>query len=108
MTDYVCSNCDYIGKRKAIKPGSGAIEWFLWLVLLFPGPIYSIWRILNKKYKCPHCGEEIMFKTDSVLGQRRVQTIEEELSHVNLSDKILERYRDVEKQKENKPEEGQW
>lgn len=86
MTDYICTKCDYVGKRKAIKRGSGALELFLWLVLLIPGPFYTLWRIFNKKYQCPHCGEEVMIPADSVLGQRRLQNIESELSKEELKD----------------------
>ena len=85
MTDYICTNCEYVGKRKEQKRGSLKVEIFLWLVLLIPGPFYSIWRIFNKIYSCPQCGFDIMIPADSVLGQRKLKQIESELSHKELS-----------------------
>ena len=58
--DYICTSCNYVGERKRVKPGSTGIEIFLWTMLLIPGPFYTLWRILNKHYACPECGERIM------------------------------------------------
>lgn len=85
MTDYICTKCEYIGKRREKKRGSTALEIFLWVVLLVPGPFYTIWRMLNKSYSCPQCDEELMISAESPLGQRRIQQIENEFSHNALS-----------------------
>jgi len=80
MTEYICSNCDYIGESKIKKPGSRAMEIFLWAVFFIPGPFYTIWRMINKKHTCPHCGEDIMIPANSMLGQRRLKKMNDETS----------------------------
>jgi len=59
-TLYVCADCNYVGPRVKVKPGSKGIELFLWLVLLVPGPFYSLWRILARKNGCPQCKSTTM------------------------------------------------
>ncbi|HEV2348917.1 MAG TPA: hypothetical protein VG028_03620 [Terriglobia bacterium] len=41
-----------------MTPGSFAIEIVLWLCFLFPGLIYSIWRLTARHETCPKCGEK--------------------------------------------------
>ena len=82
--DYICTRCNYVGQRKKVKPGSTAVEVFLWAVLLVPGPFYSIWRILRKVYACPQCGEKVMVAVVSGMGKKITQDIEDELSPDNL------------------------
>ena len=50
-----CPNCDYEGKPKTYTPGSGLIELVLWICLLIPGLIYSLWRHSARYYGCPEC-----------------------------------------------------
>lgn len=58
---YICTNCDYQGYRKEVKPGSLGIEILLWIVILFFATPYSIWRHFGKKRKiCPQCGAKEM------------------------------------------------
>lgn len=52
---HICGNC-----RSRIRPllrreGSTAVEVLLWLFLLVPGVIYSIWRSSTRKPVCPIC-----------------------------------------------------
>lgn len=52
---HICKECLYEGGRRTYTPGTKQMEWFLWLVFLFPGPIYSGWRIINRQHSCPNC-----------------------------------------------------
>jgi hypothetical protein len=80
MTQFICTNCGYEGKRKGIKPGSTTMEVLIWVTLFFPGPLYTLWRILGKRMVCPQCNEATMVKTNSPLGKRKQKMIIDELS----------------------------
>ncbi len=80
MSEYVCTSCGYVGRRKEVKPGSRLVELLLWTVLLIPGPFYSAWRFFNKKYICVHCGEDTVFAVGSAIGRRKIEEIEKEIS----------------------------
>lgn len=51
----ICSNCGCIGKPKTVTRGSIFIEIVLWLAMLIPGLIYSIWRLTTRYKACPKC-----------------------------------------------------
>jgi len=50
-----CPNCGFEGTAKRFTPGSILIEIVLWLMLLIPGLIYSLWRHSSKYWGCPQC-----------------------------------------------------
>ena len=50
-----CPNCKYEGRGEFKTKGSFAVEVILWLLLLVPGLIYSVWRLSNKRWVCPQC-----------------------------------------------------
>lgn len=52
----ICTQCGTIDKPKKVPPGSLLVEIILWLCLLLPGLLYSIWRISAKRSTCPACG----------------------------------------------------
>lgn len=66
---YVCTTCGYVGNIKIITKGSLLIEIVLWLFLIFPGLIYSIWRQTTKYNACPKCKNPSMIPSDSPKGQ---------------------------------------
>lgn len=67
--EFVCSNCGYVGKPKKMTKGSMLMELVLWLLLLVPGIIYSIWRMTTRYEACPKCGNVNMIPTDTPKGQ---------------------------------------
>lgn len=70
MDKMICSNCGTIGKPKTVTKGSIWIEIILWLFLIIPGIIYSIWRLTTRAKVCPSCGAEKMIPLDSPMGIR--------------------------------------
>jgi len=48
--------------------GSLLIEIILWLCLLIPGLIYSIWRMTTKYKACPACKQATLIPADSPMG----------------------------------------
>ena len=66
------------------------------IALSVPGPIYSIWRRVKKKYVCPKCGEKIMVTVKRGLVSRDAGGTDDDLSPENLK-KIPFRYaKDIE------------
>ena len=53
---HVCADCGAQVRPKRITPGSFAIEVVLWLLMLLPGLIYSVWRYSTSYEGCPMCG----------------------------------------------------
>ena len=58
MLEIQYPNCKYEGNSKHITKGSVAVELALWLLFMFPGFVYSIWRLSTKKWVCPECDFE--------------------------------------------------
>ena len=51
-----CPNCNYEGFVTEKVKGSGGVELVLWLAMILPGLIYSIWRYSGEKLAlCPDC-----------------------------------------------------
>ena len=98
MQEVVCINCEHIGKPKLIKKGSLRLEIFLWVVLLIPGPFYTVWRILNKRKVCEKCESDMLTSLDSRVGQLIAQKYGEV-----FSEHIEEVKPEAEKQEEIKP-----
>ena len=67
--EKICSNCGFRGKPKLVTKGSILIEIVLWLALIIPGLIYSIWRHTSRYMACPKCGADHMVPLDSPRGK---------------------------------------
>lgn len=52
----ICTECFDVGFGTNHTKGSIAIEIVLWLMLIVPGLIYSIWRLSTRKLVCQKCG----------------------------------------------------
>jgi RNA polymerase subunit RPABC4/transcription elongation factor Spt4 len=64
-SDRYCANCGTIGTPKTRTKGSFLIEVVLWLCMIFPGIIYSLWRLTSRDKVCPNCGATNMIPVDS-------------------------------------------
>lgn len=65
MATMYCNNCGTVGSPRTRTKGSFLIEVFLWLMLIVPGIIYSLWRLTTKEKVCPGCGAPNMLPLDS-------------------------------------------
>ena len=63
--EMLCVNCGYQGKPKTITKGSMGVEVILWICLIVPGIIYSIWRLANRYQACPLCQSPNMIPINS-------------------------------------------
>ncbi len=61
---YKCTTCNHVQETKPPR-GNTIVEIILWVIFLFiflPIPlIYSLWRHLGSKVKCPHCKHKVLF-----------------------------------------------
>jgi hypothetical protein len=52
----ICSACGTVAKPKSYMQGSLIVEIFAWCLMLFPGFLYSLWRLTTKRKGCRACG----------------------------------------------------
>lgn len=71
----VCTICHTADKPKTKVKGSIFIEIILWLFLIVPGLVYSVWRHTGGTVKvCRHCGAETLVPATSPAGRRIIDT----------------------------------
>lgn len=73
--DSVCKQCGHYGDPARETKGSFLIEVILWLCLLIPGLIYSIWRINSRHDVCAKCGSRDLIPIDSPLARKLMQEV---------------------------------
>ena len=66
----LCTACGYVGRSRRVTKGSIFIELFLWLLIIVPGLIYSIWRLTSKFDACPKCNNAGMIPADSPIAKK--------------------------------------
>jgi hypothetical protein len=66
----ICSSCGTVGRAKTVTRGSLLIEIFLWLCLIVPGLLYSLWRLTSRHKACGACGAQTLIPLDSPLGRQ--------------------------------------
>lgn len=66
---HICSLCGYEGKPKRTKRGSAQMEWIIYLTVLVPGPLYSLYRRIGLKNICPNCTADRMVRLSSDAGK---------------------------------------
>lgn len=68
--DLLCMTCQSVGQPKTITRGSFWIEILLWLCMLFPGVIYTIWRLTSRYNGCRTCGGTALVPMNSPAAQK--------------------------------------
>jgi hypothetical protein len=66
---YVCKSCGKSIKPISITPGSFFIELILWLAMILPGLLYSVWRVSSRYKGCPVCKSRDVIPSDSPLAK---------------------------------------
>ncbi|VAX25283.1 hypothetical protein MNBD_NITROSPINAE02-648 [hydrothermal vent metagenome] len=69
-TGYVRTVCGTKGHPKSIVKGSFLIEIFLWLFLILPGLIYTVWRITSRYDAYPACLNASMIPANTPTGKK--------------------------------------
>jgi len=67
--EMICPTCGGRGKPQIKVRGSFWIEIILWLLLIVPGIIYSIWRLGTRHPICPHCQQAGVIPLETPRGQ---------------------------------------
>ncbi len=57
-----CPNCSYKGEGKTITKGNTSTELLLYILMILPGLIYSLWRIGSRYLGCPKCNYQYVVK----------------------------------------------
>ena len=65
MKEKLCTECLTQAQPKIYTPGYIGMEIVLWLFLLLPGLIYSIWRHTARYKGCRNCGGKTLIPLDS-------------------------------------------
>ena len=68
-----CTACGYADEPVTVTPGSILIEVVLWLCLIVPGLIYSVWRIAARRDVCPACGGSSLIPIRSPVAQKTLR-----------------------------------
>lgn len=71
----ICPACGTQGWPKSKTKGSIGLEIVLWLLLIIPGLIYSVWRLTSKYQACPACEQPGMIPLDSPNGKQLAQQL---------------------------------
>ena len=82
MSKIVCTSCGYIGEPGRVTNGSIGIELILWLCLLVPGLIYSIWRLSTRHDACPSCGNAAIIPAGSPMARKFLRENMPEQAHL--------------------------
>jgi hypothetical protein len=78
--ELLCTNCGHQGKPRSKTKGAIGIEIILWLFLIIPGLIYSVWRHTSRYKGCPTCGSGNMIPLTSPRSKQILSASRDSLS----------------------------
>jgi hypothetical protein len=70
---YYCTSCGTVANPKKYTKGSFGMEVLLWLLMILPGVLYSLWRITSKYPGCPQCKTPNMIPVTSPIAQQALK-----------------------------------
>ena len=70
-----CPECGLVGQGKSQVQGSLGLELALWLALLLPGLLYSVWRLRSGARVCASCHYAGLLPLDSPQARARPQPL---------------------------------
>jgi hypothetical protein len=73
MSTHICESCGTIAKPKRHMKGSFVIEVFLWLMLIVPGLLYSLWRLTTKSTICGTCQSAVIVPIKTPRGRKLLE-----------------------------------
>ena len=71
----VCLHCGHEGPARIVSKGHWAVEAGLWLVLIIPGLIYSIWRFSTQRQACGSCAHARLAKPQSPAARAKLSDL---------------------------------
>jgi uncharacterized membrane protein YqaE (UPF0057 family) len=73
----VCLHCGTVAPPVVQTRGHFALEVVLWLLLIVPGIIYSIWRLASRRDVCGACSSANLVSPATPAGKRQIQLNQE-------------------------------
>jgi ribosomal protein S27AE len=74
----ICTTCGaQTDAPQAKTKGSFVIEVVLWLALIIPGLLYSLWRQSTRQKVCPACGNATLILANTPDGRKHVERLSE-------------------------------
>jgi hypothetical protein len=70
MKKVFCTRCESVARPKRRAEGSSILELILWLLLIVPGVIYSLWRMNSYYDVCRRCGSREVVPMNSARAKR--------------------------------------
>lgn len=71
--EVICANCLAVGKPKNFIKGNFLTELVLWLLLIVPGLLYSLWRLNTRAKVCRECGSDQIIPANSPRGKKLLE-----------------------------------
>jgi len=72
---WYCTQCGAVGNQKKYTKGSFGIEILLYLLMILPGLLYSVWRLTTKYAGCPKCQAANMIPVSSPVAQAALRAV---------------------------------
>lgn len=66
---HYCTQCGSVAYPKNYTKGSFGIEILLYLLMILPGILYTLWRLTSKYKGCPKCHAPNMIPVGSPIAQ---------------------------------------
>lgn len=67
---WLCTSCgSQVSRQKTLTKGSVVIEIILWLMIILPGLLYSVWRLTSRQKVCPQCLKPTLIPIDSPMAR---------------------------------------
>lgn len=74
----ICTTCGaQTDTPRTTTKGSFVIEVVLWLALIIPGLLYSLWRQSTRRKVCPACGNATLILANTPDGRKRAEQLSE-------------------------------
>jgi hypothetical protein len=67
-----CLDCGFVGLPKQCKPGTFGVEVVLWVLLVVPGVVYTIWRLSSRYEGCAKCGSKRIVPAGENMAQTAI------------------------------------
>ena len=66
----ICADCGSTEPAVKASRGSGWVELFLYVLMIIPGVIYSLWRRARSRFVCSYCGNPSMVPVHDPRAQK--------------------------------------
>ena len=74
---YVCTDCGHLGDPVTLTRGNLQTEVLLWLALIAPGVLYSVWRLTTRSQGCALCHGRHVIPAASPIGRKLLAELDQ-------------------------------